>query len=310
MTHDELQALAGAYAIGALDGDELAEFREHLPGCWECRQRVLEYEEIYAEGSLALQPLKPSPELKDKLLQRISGKGQVVAPTDGTSSGSGPVPSSGSGPAPAAPWREEGGGGSGPLVAGLLLAILAALTAGALWLRARNDAGASQREVERLQEKVRALEAQGRSLEEVEAQIRRLEGETRDRLDRMGVELTFWRDLLRQPDARVIDLAGAGPAPGAAGRVVWSRSATQVAFLARDLPALPEGMAWELWAIQGERKIPAGVFHQQGPGALVGLHAGPSAAIPDGVQAFAVTREPAAGVEAPTGEVHLLGRVD
>lgn len=298
MTHEELQALAGAYALGALDGEELQAFREHLPACWECRQQVLEFEEVYAEGSLALPPVKPDPALKGKLLARISGQGPALPPA--------PAPAPTVGPAQAAARSGAASSDAGlpPWVGLLLLGLaLSALACASLWLSARARAAG-------LEARLQALESQGDERMALAAQVARLEGDWRqahERLERLAIELQVWRRLLREPEARVEALRGTEAAPGAVGRVLWHGN--QVALVAERLPQLPPGQVYALWALEGERKLLAGLFPHAAEGStLVGLAALP-AAVPAGVQAFALTPEPEGGGEAPTGQVVLLGQV-
>lgn len=310
MTHEELSQLAGAYALGALDGEDLAEFRQHLPGCWDCRQRVLEFEEIYAEGSLALAPLKPSPETRNKLLQRISGVGPAMLPPQAPPTGASPLPPV---PLPPAPLPSVAPAPTPPPAPWFALATLAcaalALAAGLGWSRARAEA-------HRLRDEVERVRAEGRAREGIEADLDRLEAvlrETRARMhqterqtEELAIELQVWRRLLRQPDTRTEALRGAGSTPQASARVLWGGS--EVALIAVALPPLPPERRYALWAIQGERKLLAGLFEQPGPGTLIGLTRDLPAPL-DQVEAFAVTPEPASGADAPTGEVLLRGRV-
>ena len=82
MTHEELQALTETYAVGALDGEELAQFSEHLLGCWECRRAVIEFDEVTADGAKGLEPVRPSSNVKLKLLARASGTVPALAKTN------------------------------------------------------------------------------------------------------------------------------------------------------------------------------------------------------------------------------------
>jgi anti-sigma-K factor RskA len=108
-------------------------------------------------------------------------------------------------------------------------------------------------------------------------------------------------DLLRDPQTRVVTLRGAGPAAGAAGRVVWHPTAGG-RLLVSNLPPAPEGKAYELWTITGGTPRPAGVFQVDARGT-----ASHRVEVPPGmpVDIFAVTLEPAPGVGKPTGPIVL-----
>jgi len=78
VSHEELIALCGPYALGVLDGDERQEVGEHLTACTACRLRVLDFDETFAEGAKVLPPLQPSPQVKTQLMERISGSRRAV----------------------------------------------------------------------------------------------------------------------------------------------------------------------------------------------------------------------------------------
>lgn len=106
-------------------------------------------------------------------------------------------------------------------------------------------------------------------------------------------------ELLRDPATRVVAMQGAGPNPEALGRVVWNETSGGHVFVS-NLPAPPEGKAYELWTITAGTPRPAGTFATDATGK--GSHA---VALAGKVDVFAVTLEPAAGVPAPTGPIVL-----
>jgi len=68
---DELNVLAGAYALDALDPAERALFEEHLAGCERCAEEVRGMRQTAAELSL-LTEVAPPPQLREKLLVEVS----------------------------------------------------------------------------------------------------------------------------------------------------------------------------------------------------------------------------------------------
>ena len=68
---DELNALAGAYVLDALGGDERAVFEQHLHGCAECTQEVRELRETAAELSHLTQ-VSPPPQLRAAVLGAVA----------------------------------------------------------------------------------------------------------------------------------------------------------------------------------------------------------------------------------------------
>ena len=68
MSHDEFRDLVPLYALGALDGEDLARFQDHLAGCDDCRRQLREHERAAAELAASLPPVRPSPELRARVL--------------------------------------------------------------------------------------------------------------------------------------------------------------------------------------------------------------------------------------------------
>jgi len=140
---------------------------------------------------------------------------------------------------------------------------------------------------------------------------------TRQALDRLGGQVARLqttlaeRDdvlrLLSDPRVRLVGLAGLPPNPDASAQVVWDPGTRRGFLLVAGLPAVPSDKAYELWAIAGNEPVPAGVFRVDREGrALLRLPQLPGGKSFD---KFAVTLEPAGGVEKPSGPMHLLGSV-
>jgi anti-sigma-K factor RskA len=108
--------------------------------------------------------------------------------------------------------------------------------------------------------------------------------------------------VLTAADSVTIPLAGQPPSPTATGRVVWSPT-RGVIFTAANLPPLPAGRVYQLWAVAAPAPVSL---------ALVTPAAGQADAlttIPSGVAptAFALTIEPEGGSPGPTGAMYLSG---
>ena len=71
MVHDDYKEMIPAHALSALDaGDERA-LHEHLAECAECRRDLAEWEATAASLALSAKPMEPSPEVRDKILNKI-----------------------------------------------------------------------------------------------------------------------------------------------------------------------------------------------------------------------------------------------
>jgi anti-sigma-K factor RskA len=121
--------------------------------------------------------------------------------------------------------------------------------------------------------------------------------------ERVTAETANRLGILASADAVSVPLTGQAVSPDASGRVVWSPS-RGVVFTANNLPALPAGRVYQLWAVA----VPAPVgLALVTPG--VAGQADATATVPDGVAptAFALTIEPAGGSPGPTGAMYLVG---
>ena len=63
--------LLPAYALGSLDADEADRVKEHLLSCWICRAESSTFQDVAEQLSFAAPVAAPSPDLKDRLFQRV-----------------------------------------------------------------------------------------------------------------------------------------------------------------------------------------------------------------------------------------------
>lgn len=125
-------------------------------------------------------------------------------------------------------------------------------------------------------------------------------------LERLEGELASQRAvtaLVSGTDTSAATLTGAGAAARADGWIVWSPAKQQGFIVVHNLPGLPVGKQYQLWAVAGRAPTSAGVF---------GVDAIGHAALLVDVRTerpehFAVTIEPAGGAPAPTGPVVMQG---
>ncbi len=82
--------------------------------------------------------------------------------------------------------------------------------------------------------------------------------------------------------------------------VLASETADAALLLPAGLPAAPEGFTWQAWTLSGDEAVSAGVF-DVGEGEAVALSGGVS-----GVEAVAVSLEPAGGSATPTTDPVLV----
>ena len=105
--------------------------------------------------------------------------------------------------------------------------------------------------------------------------------------------------LEAQPRVTIYAVAGTRDAPNASGEVVYLAQ-QQTAFLSvQNLPPAPAGRAYQVWFIQGDRPVDAGLLAPN-PSQATRLRGDLSQ-----VQAIAVSQEPAGGSPQPTGPIVL-----
>jgi anti-sigma-K factor RskA len=109
--------------------------------------------------------------------------------------------------------------------------------------------------------------------------------------------------VLEQPDARMIDLQVQGDHQGSF-KVAWSASMGQAVLMGEDLPAAPDGKAYELWLVTPDQTMAMYVLD---PATKGFVHRSFDA--PAEPTAWAITMEPKAGVAVATGDIMYLAQV-
>lgn len=109
-------------------------------------------------------------------------------------------------------------------------------------------------------------------------------------------------EILAAPDLRTA--TADGPA-GSRARVVAAPSRGQALFTASGLPAAGPDRTYQLWMLEGERAVPAGVFDAAESEEPLRIVAGDL----DRAGAIAVTEEPAGGSEQPTSDPILVAEL-
>ncbi|HYG61162.1 MAG TPA: anti-sigma factor [Thermoanaerobaculia bacterium] len=257
-----------AYALGALEGDELHELEAHLAtGCDECRRQLRMWEADLEEIAASVSPMTPSAETRQRVLEATAPATQPA-------------------PARLEPRRTRSAGRRGRW--GWLAAAAAlALVVWSQWnvARLRQETADLAQERDRLARQVTSLQSE-RDLARAEAQ-------------RMAQALGF----ITSPGVRSIQLAGLEAAPGAAGHTFVDPRRRQAVFYASGLPALAPDQTYQLWFIT-DRPVSAGTFSVDGSGRGNLQVDG----VADGVRTWAVTVEPSGGAPQPTGAMVLAGQ--
>jgi anti-sigma-K factor RskA len=132
-------------------------------------------------------------------------------------------------------------------------------------------------------------------------------------LARLGAEVNQMRtqvdrvrsmgELMTSPDGHMAKLSGTNVAPGAHAMLAYDKNGHAM-LMAKGLPAAPEGMAYQLWFIKDNKKMPGKVFTTDAAGN--GMLDDQIPEVARNAAVFAITLEPKSGVQAPTGSIYLL----
>lgn len=265
---DRIQELISAYSLGVLDGDDLKELQNLLeknPGAYD--ELLKENEEAFSQLSFAVKGKDPSVGLKARVLEDITEGKSVHPPEKAVSFWDSFRPL----------WL-----GLGSAVAVIVIALLIGFNIS-------------------LKNQLENQLAQNKSLEdrllEQETQLTALKKE----IGTQSEALAF----LENPDVVIINLVKAEPSLKAVGRVLWNPDDDEALFYGLNLPRLPEGKTYQLWAISGDVPKSAGVFMVDSEGNNV--HLIKSLSDLGDISTFAVSIEPAGGVPQPTGKIYLVG---
>jgi len=305
MTLDEQIAL---YAIGALDEQERAEFERQLAGSPELRARVAEERAAAAALMLSVEPVAPSPALKQKVMART---GAPIRPAE-------PPRSSG-----LSDWLRYLFGGLAVACASLALVLGVGLLNAQSQLtqqRAYNAQLQSQlQEVrvrldlarDRTAQLERELAAAQDRLAQAEQRVQALQADA----DQARAELTAAQSevervrnalaaaeselaVLSHRDVRVASIpAFKDDFKQGAISLFYAPDATTALITAHNLPPLSPDRTYQVWLIKGDQRLPSEVFNTSpdGTGRLVVKSDEPFSAFDN----IGITVEPAGGRPTP-----------
>ncbi|MBI3321665.1 MAG: anti-sigma factor [Candidatus Omnitrophica bacterium] len=252
MNHDEWLEPVEVYALGALDGEDLAKCEAHLQaGCELCPRHLNEIRETLTLIPQSLPRLEPPAAVKTRVLQQLPAPLLAAAVLQ-----------------PRIPW------------AGWAVGVTAVAALSFILVMSHT----TQRSVQ--QELARRIEL----TIQLRHELTKLEPLT---------------EFLINPNTRLVELRGLPPSPGASGRLLWNPVTREGVLLTTGLPPIPSDQVYELWALAGAKAIPAGLFSIDAQGR--GVLRVPDLPARESYDGFAVTLEPAGGVQQPTGAMHLLG---
>jgi len=229
MNHDALRELTGAYALGALSGEEKRALEAHLPSCAECAAEVRAFGDVTRGLNGAVPQIDPPASLRGRVVAHVENlAAKSAAP-----------------PAVRQPHTGQRFSGTGWLA---LAASLAAAVLGFYALSLRDRVQALQGELAEARQRAATAEQIVQTIQQRAENLQRTS------------------DIVRAADVADFKLQGQGPGSAASGRAFVSRS-RGVVFVAQNLPPLEPGKIYQLWVIpQGESPLNAGVFAPESAG--------------------------------------------
>jgi anti-sigma-K factor RskA len=267
---------AAAYALGALDGNELLEFEAHLKsGCPICAAEVASMMAASSRLPAALPPVPPPPALRQRVLGAVHAsaraKGQVDARTEGLLAQGAAHPAR-------RPW----------LTWGLTFAVIVMIVVFSMSYNSLLNT---------LIEKNETITGQ------------------QTKITALTDELQRKTEILKVLESRRIDVVtmdGLKVNPVGFGKIIWDPDKKVAILQVSNMPKVPKDKDYQLWVIKQKDPTPisAGVFAVENEGETENYFKVQPLAVVERneIDAFAVTLEPKGGVPAPTGEMYLLGK--
>jgi len=282
-----------AYALGALDLDEMVEAERALAASPEHQEELRQLREVVALLPFSTPPADPPAHVRDRLLARVAAS-QQPAPAPAT--------------APASPPARARRGWLAPAALAALAALVLALGGLTLSLQ-RTVAGLDRtnRElVTTLTQLKDTLAATRQRQEELAGQLATGQQQI-DRLNARLAEDAYVISYVAAPGVATRDLAAVGAATSARGEMYMYPGNLNAVVLFSGLPALAPGKVYQFWLADGQSQVGGGTFVvDEGGIATLVVEA------PREVNAFSqvmVTVEPAGGSPRPSQEVVLAGEL-
>lgn len=280
-THNDFESLCAGYVLGALSEEDKRTFEQMLddasPEQLEIYRQMVR---IKDDLSLAADPMEPSADLFDKILDDIPRS------SDSTESASTETSQSGS---------DSSSANILPMWTFKVAA--AVLLAGVLGL-----ALYSQQQTSLVDQKETQISVLQSELEQQNQLLTQLETE----LDRKEELLA----ILESREVNLILMAGQETNPDGYGKIIWDPENERALLQVANLPEPADDEDYQLWLIKDQQSpVSAGVFNFERPSTDLFYRIDSLSERPSDVSnTFAVTLEPKGGAPQPTGSMYLVGQ--
>jgi anti-sigma-K factor RskA len=275
MDQEEFIILGSAYAVGALDGEELVRFESYLATASKQERELLD--ELQRTASLlssSLSPTAPPARVKDEVMRRIAVSTRVREAVGRRTEDL---------------LRQSQETGTRWIPWGIAAAVVMVALFSLFVLKLMDT-----------------IETQHRGLIAAAGENQRLQArlvELKDELTRKTEQL----NVLAAKEIHVSLMSGLKVNPVGYGKIIWDAQKGVAILHVSNLPAVPSNKDYQLWVIKNNTPLSAGVFAVKDT--LSNFFKIDSLAVtnPREIAAFAVTLEPKGGVPQPTGDMYMMG---
>jgi anti-sigma-K factor RskA len=276
--------LTGAYTLDALPPDEREEFEAHLEACATCAEEVARLQACAAWLGSATS-FEPPADLRARVLAEIGATEQEPATEHGRTAAQGPTAAASVDPAVTASGEPVVPSAGDPAPPAEVVDLERRRTA-PRWLLGLTGAAAAVLLV--------ALAGLALTVNQLTDRLGEVEVNAERALQDAERTSSEVAEVLAAPDATIVSSDDGA----AVARVVASPSRGEAVFVADGLESAPRDRTYELWVIDEERAVPAGLFDPDEDGRVTRVMTGDMA----NAQAIGVTVEPAGGSPEPTSE--------
>ncbi|MFN0158121.1 MAG: anti-sigma factor domain-containing protein [Bacteroidota bacterium] len=298
MTPEEFKELSADYAVGALEGESLKRFENHLMvASREEFQHLAELLGVAAMLPLVLKKQEPPVRVKQQVMQKIQlsswAKDSVERRTKELTDNVGtdmnesdmitprPVTTS---PPVAVPERRSW------LTFGITFVALAMIIGFSVFM---------VRLMGTIDEQNKQLVSVGNEKQELQTQLVALKDELQRKQEILNV--------LAAKQVEIAVMNGLDVHPVGYGKIIWDPERKRAILQVSNLPAIPSDKDYQLWVVKGKQPISAGVFVVHDAESNYFKIENLAVTDPKEIAAFAVTLEPKGGVPQPTGAMYMAG---
>ena len=271
---EKFEELCSAYFLGVLDKDDLRDFQNALESAdAEMKKTFFDFEQVALHLPLSVEPVEPSPTVKERILLDISKRAEEPRGNLLT-------------------MLASILGFDKPRVAIAVSLILAFVVFGLIYYTLI------------LKETVAVREHQLAALQSESSRQQR-------RLLAVEDELTRKTELLKvlqSPRIEVVLMNGLEVNPAGYGKIILDPEKRTAILQISNLPAVPQDKDYQLWVIKDKKPISAGVFTPKAPEREAFFKIDQLVEVNKRtISAFAITLEPKGGVPQPTGKMYMIG---